>query len=89
MTSLNLVLNLVLDHAFAARLERRAARAGIAPSALATNAIEAYLAHDGESDRIDFRALRRPARLVWLGRYGNEKAQSERGDALLAEGLGE
>jgi hypothetical protein len=77
-------LNLGLDDELAARLERRAARAGIAPEALATKAIEEYLAHDREPD--DPGAVDDP--LGWLGRYGNERAQSERIDALLAEGFG-
>ncbi len=78
-------INLGLDDELAARLERRAARAGIAPAALATKAIEEYLArdsepnnaHDGDDDP-----------LAWLCRYGNERAQSEHIDALLAEGFG-
>lgn len=77
-------INLGLDDELAARLERRAARAGIAPEALATKAIAEYLAHDREPDQsgaVD-------DALGWLGRYGNERAQSERIDALLAEGFG-
>lgn len=77
-------INLGLDDELAARLERSAARAGIAPEALATKAIEEYLAHDREPD--DASAVDDP--LGWLGRYGNEHAQSERIDALLAEGFG-
>jgi len=76
-------INLGLDDELAARLERRAARAGIAPEALATKVIEEYLAHDREPD--DAGAV---DPLGWLGRYGNEHAQSERIDALLAEGFG-
>ena len=77
-------LNLGLDDELAARLERRAARAGIAPEALATKAIAEYLAHDREPDQAG--AVDDP--LGWLGCYGNESAQSERIDALLAEGFG-
>jgi len=77
-------IKLGLDDELAARLERRAARAGIAPEALATKAIEEYLAHDREPDQAS--AVDDP--LGWLGRYGNEHAQSEDIDALLAEGFG-
>ena len=55
-------LNLGLDDELAARLERRAACAGIAPETLATKAIEEYLAHDREPDGAGRR--RRPARLA-------------------------
>lgn len=77
-------MNLGLDDELAARLERRAARAGIAPEALATKAIAEYLADDREPDQ----AGAADDALDWLGRYGNERAQSERIDALLAEGFG-
>lgn len=77
-------INLGLDDELAARLERRAARAGIAPEALATKAIAEYLADDREPDE----AGAVDDALGWLGRYGNERAQSERIDALLAEGFG-
>ncbi len=77
-------INLGLDEELAARLERRAARTGIAPEAPATKAIAEYLADDREPDQAG--AADDP--LGWLGRYGNERAQSERIDALLAEGFG-
>lgn len=77
-------INLGLDDDLAARLERRAALAGIAPDALATKAIAEYLAHGGESEGPD--ADDDP--LAWLGRYANQDAQSDQIDALLADGFG-
>lgn len=77
--------DLGLDDELAARLERRAARAGVAPAALATKAIEEYLSRDSEPDNANDI---NDDPLAWLGRYGNERAQSERIDTLLAEGFG-
>ena len=76
--------NVDLAAEVAVQLERRAEIAGLAPEELAARAVEEYLARiapepagDGEGDP-----------LAWLGRYGNEEAQSARIDDLLAEGFG-
>lgn len=68
----------------AARLVRRAEIAGLAPEALVARAVEEYLARNaseptGEVDEDP---------LAWLGRYGDEDAQSARIDDLLADGFG-
>ncbi len=77
--------NVDLDDEAAARLERRAAVAGLAPEELAARAVQEYLAlSDGGEPAGD--ADEDP--LAWFGRYSNDDAQSDRIDELLAEGFG-
>ena len=76
--------NVDLADEVAARLERRAEIAGLAPEELAARAVEEYLARDASEPAGELEE----DPLAWLGRYGNEDAQSARIDDLLAEGFG-
>ena len=76
--------NVDLADEVAARLERRAEIAGLAPEELAARAVEEYLARSAPEPAGDVEG----DPLAWLGRYGNEDAQSARIDDLLAEGFG-
>jgi predicted transcriptional regulator len=68
----------------AERLARRAEIAGLAPEALAACAVAEYLARNASAPTGSVEA----DPLAWLGRYGNEDAQSARIDDLLAGGFG-
>ncbi len=76
--------NVDLADEVAARLERRAEIAGLAAEELAARAVEEYLARNASDPAGDVEG----DPLAWLGRYGNEEAQSARIDGLLAEGFG-
>ena len=76
-----------LDDDYAAQLKRRAALVGIAPEELAAKAIEEYLSQNSGVD-VAGRAGADADPLAWFGRYGNEGAQSDRIDGLLAKGFG-
>lgn len=62
---------------------RAATNPGLAPEELAARAVEEYLARNASVPAGDVEGDP-PA---WLGRYGNEEAQSARIDDLVAEGF--
>ncbi len=77
--------NVDLSEEVAALLEQAAAAAGVAPEEVAARAVADFLVRHAAAEPVG-EVDEDP--LAWLGTYGNEDAQSERIEDLLAEGFG-